>query len=134
MTQRLADGNRIVNKSTANMYRDSEGRTRRETPESITISDPVAQGIVGNLAHPRGNITGFTTLSLDLSSKRLELLKEILPGVRRVGVLWSQTNSALPFAATQAAALLSSRARHKIRNQLKVPLIALQPVEPKLSW
>jgi putative ABC transport system substrate-binding protein len=69
-----------------------------------TVGDPIASGIVDNLARPGGNITGFTLQTLELSSKRLELLKEIVPGVRRVGVLWNPVNSLPQFAATQAAA------------------------------
>jgi ABC-type uncharacterized transport system substrate-binding protein len=69
-----------------------------------TVGDAVASGIVSNLARPGGNITGFSLLSVDLSSKRLELLKEVVPAVRRIGVLWSQANTPLQFAATQAAA------------------------------
>ena len=69
-----------------------------------TVGDAVASGIVGNLARPGGNITGFSLLSLDLSSKRLALLKEVVPAVRRIGVLWSRANSPLQFAATQSAA------------------------------
>jgi putative tryptophan/tyrosine transport system substrate-binding protein len=69
-----------------------------------TVGDPVAQGIVSNLARPGGNITGFSLLSLELSSKRLELLKEIVPAVRRVGVLWNKDNKSMQFEATQAAA------------------------------
>ncbi len=42
--QMLADGTRIHNETTAQVYRDSEGRTRRETPNEVTIWDPVAQG------------------------------------------------------------------------------------------
>jgi putative tryptophan/tyrosine transport system substrate-binding protein len=69
-----------------------------------TVGDPVASGIVNNLARPGGDITGFTLKSLELSSKRLELLKQIDPEVRRVGVLWSLANTPLQFEATQAAA------------------------------
>jgi putative ABC transport system substrate-binding protein len=58
---------------------------------------------VSNLARPGGNITGFSLLSLELSSKRLELLKEIVPAVRRVGVLWNKGNAPVQFDATQAA-------------------------------
>jgi putative ABC transport system substrate-binding protein len=50
--------------------------------------DPVATGLVDSLAHPGGNITGLTRLTRDLSGKRLELLKEVVPGMLRVGVLW----------------------------------------------
>jgi putative ABC transport system substrate-binding protein len=53
----------------------------------VTSLDPVANGFVESLAHPGGNITGLSTLTLDLSGKRLELLKELAPGMSRVGVL-----------------------------------------------
>ena len=52
-----------------------------------TTQDPVATGIVDSLARPGGNITGVTTMSRELSGKRLELLKEMIPGISRVGVL-----------------------------------------------
>ena len=50
--------------------------------------DPVADGLVDSLARPGGNITGFTTISAVLTGKRLELLKETIPKVSRVAVLW----------------------------------------------
>ncbi|MEK6602262.1 MAG: ABC transporter substrate-binding protein, partial [Candidatus Binatota bacterium] len=54
----------------------------------ITTVDPVATGIVDSLARPGGNITGIALLTRDLSAKRLELLKEVVPGISRVAVLW----------------------------------------------
>src|SRR5262245_56320461 len=53
----------------------------------VTAQDPVATGAVDSLARPGGNITGLTTLTRELSGKSLELLKEVNPGVSRVGVL-----------------------------------------------
>jgi len=53
----------------------------------VTNQDPVATGIVDSLAHPGGNITGVTLLTRDLSGKRLELLKEMVPTMSRVGIL-----------------------------------------------
>ena len=53
----------------------------------VTPQDPVATGAVASLARPGGNITGLTTLTRELSGKSLELLKEVIPGVSRVGVL-----------------------------------------------
>jgi len=53
----------------------------------VTVLDPVATGLVDSLAHPGGNITGLATLQRDLSGKRLELLKEVVPRLSRVGVL-----------------------------------------------
>jgi len=52
-----------------------------------STSDPVKAGFVASLAHPGGNITGVTSISSDLYGKRLELLKEVIPGLSRVAVL-----------------------------------------------
>ena len=54
------------------------------------VADPIA--LVASLARPRGNITGLSSVSADLSGKRLELLKETLPRVSRVGILWHSAN------------------------------------------
>ena len=53
----------------------------------VTTQDPVAAGFVDSLARPGGNITGLTTLQRELSGNRLELLKEAVPGISRVGAL-----------------------------------------------
>ena len=73
-------------------------RAAKEATKSIpivmvTTADPVATGIVDSLARPGGNITGLTRLTRELSGKRLELLKEAVPGISRVGVLWAQGTS-----------------------------------------
>jgi len=52
-----------------------------------TVNDPVALGYVASLAHPGGNITGISNLSPELSGKRLELVKEVIPKATRVAVL-----------------------------------------------
>jgi putative tryptophan/tyrosine transport system substrate-binding protein len=58
-----------------------------------TVSDPVAFGLVANLARPGGNITGLTSSpGTELNGKRLELLKDIFPKVSRVAVLWNPDN------------------------------------------
>ena len=53
----------------------------------VTTGDPVADGLVPSLAHPGGNVTGITALGQVLDTKRLEILKETVPGVARVGVI-----------------------------------------------
>jgi putative tryptophan/tyrosine transport system substrate-binding protein len=59
------------------------------------IGEPVSVGIVSNLARPDANITGFATQNLDLEGKRLELLKDLLPRLSRVGMLANATNPLL---------------------------------------
>ena len=59
--------------------------------------DPLGSGLVASLARPGGNVTGLSLMAPDLAGKRLELLKEVLPGLSRVAVLW---NAANPYQAT----------------------------------
>ena len=68
-------------------------------------SNPVERGMVASLARPGGNVTGITASWDDLSGKRLELLKEILPELSRVAVLWNSTGGRqTQWKASQAAA------------------------------
>jgi putative ABC transport system substrate-binding protein len=57
------------------------------------IGDAVGAGLVASLARPGGNVTGLTLVATENSTKRLELLKDVLPGVTRVAVLWDANNS-----------------------------------------
>ena len=72
----------------------------------VTQVDPVAAGLVHSLARPGGNITGITTLQRDLSGKRLELLKEAVRKISRVGILLDPDEpvSATGFKDYEAAA------------------------------
>jgi putative ABC transport system substrate-binding protein len=56
----------------------------------MSIGDPVGTGLVKSLAHPGSNVTGVTEVSSELSGKRLEILKEAVPSLARVGVLWNE--------------------------------------------
>ena len=68
-----------------------------ETIPIVMISgqDPVGRGLVASLARPGGNITGLSIATIDLAPKRLQLLTEIAPRVRRVAVLWNPEMGAL---------------------------------------
>jgi putative ABC transport system substrate-binding protein len=72
----------------------------------VTNLDPVASGIVHNLAHPGGNITGLTRLTRELGGKRLELVKDTVPTRSRIGVLWNMEDegAAIGFKEYKAAA------------------------------
>ena len=71
-----------------------------------TGGDPVGTRLIASLARPGGNVTGLTTQSRDLSGKRLELLREAVPGVSRLAILWHQTNELdrLTLRETEVAA------------------------------
>lgn len=59
----------------------------------VAVGDPVGTGLVASLAHPGRNTTGLTSIAPELEGKRLELLKEALPKVARVAVLWNPANA-----------------------------------------
>jgi putative ABC transport system substrate-binding protein len=63
-----------------------------------SIADPVSVGVVSNLARPEGNITGFSSQNVDLEVKRLELLKDLVPQLVRVGILGNTANPFLEVA------------------------------------
>ena len=53
-------------------------------------SDPVAAGLITSLARPGGNVTGLSSLGTELNTKRLEILKDAVPKLARVGLLWAE--------------------------------------------
>ena len=83
-------------------------RAVKQATSSIPVvmsaaGDPVGEGLVQSLAHPGGNFTGLSSQGVDLTGKRLELLKEIVPGAGPVAVLWDRTVF-LQWRAAEAAA------------------------------
>jgi len=76
--------------------------------------DPVSSGYVDTLAHPGGNITGLTTLGRDLSAKRIELLKEILPRISQLAILWDADGPGPKMAFTEYQA-----AAHRLKLNLQ---------------
>ena len=74
-------------------------------PIVFTLSNnPVADGLVTSLNRPGGNVTGLSNQSSDLPGKRLELLREVVPGLRRIAMLVNVGNSVLELGEAQAAA------------------------------
>jgi putative ABC transport system substrate-binding protein len=75
----------------------------------MVVPDPVGEGLVASLARPGGNVTGLSTLAPELYAKRLELLKEAIPAVTRVGLLSNPANAHSVIASreiTNAARVL----------------------------
>jgi putative tryptophan/tyrosine transport system substrate-binding protein len=72
----------------------------------VSVGDPVGSGLVASLAGPGGNITGLSVLSPERVGKQLEILKEVLPTVSRVAILWNPANPvhALTVRAAEMAA------------------------------
>jgi len=67
-------------------------------------ADPVAAGLAASFAHPGGNVTGFSGFGVELSGKRLQLLKEAAPAIARIAGLWSPTMPTALRSATEEAA------------------------------
>jgi putative ABC transport system substrate-binding protein len=78
------------------------------------IGDAVSAGIVRNLAQPKGNVTGLTFLNSELSAKRLELLKEVLPRLSRVAVLNDVSSQQSYLDETESAAKRLDLRLHRI--------------------
>lgn len=82
-------------------------RSTRTIPIVFTLgTDPVGSGFVASLARPGGNITGVKTGSLHVAAKRVEVLKETIPGLKRIAILWNanQPGMGLQVSATEQAA------------------------------
>jgi putative ABC transport system substrate-binding protein len=74
----------------------------------VAVGDPVGTGLVDSLAHPGGNATGLTSIAPELEGKRLELIREAVPGVARIAVLWNPDNAYLIASEKQVRAAAQS--------------------------
>jgi putative tryptophan/tyrosine transport system substrate-binding protein len=71
----------------------------------VGANDPVASGLVASLSRPGGNVTGMSGMAVQLSAKRLQLLKEAMPASQRVAVLWHRMSATIgPWEELQTAA------------------------------
>jgi putative ABC transport system substrate-binding protein len=64
----------------------------------VSVGDPVGSGLIASLARPGGNITGLTNIAVELSAKLMELFAELVPGMKRVGVIHNPNNPAHTMA------------------------------------
>jgi len=75
---------------------DAARRATKSIPIVMAaVGDPIAAGFIASLARPGGNVTGASLLATELTAKRLELLKEVLPSLSRLAVLWSAANASV---------------------------------------
>jgi hypothetical protein len=101
-------------------------------------SDPIATGLVSSLSHPGGNVTGLTTLSTDLNGRRLQLLKEAVPAISCVALVWASLVAPDKEAglkeAQRAAEALGLQVQHvEIRNidDWRAAVVAVSNARPK---
>ncbi len=64
---------------------------------AVAVGDPVGTGLVASLARPGANLTGLSDITVDLSAKRLEFLKELVPTASRIAILWNPTHPTNPL-------------------------------------
>jgi len=127
--QTLRDLGYVEGRSIAIEFRWAEGRMDRLSPLAAelialktipiimtVIADPVADGLVQSLRHPGGNVTGTTLISPELVGKRIELLKEAVPRLLRLAVLWNPANP------THATALREGQTTAKALGLQTVPV------------
>ena len=94
-----------------------------------TVADPLGSGFVTSLAHPGGNITGHSTMIAELSAKRLQLLKEAIPSVTRVVVLWNLDTPYTPKVLEELKAVAPSLSIELISIGIRSP----EEIAPQLS-
>jgi putative ABC transport system substrate-binding protein len=95
----------------------------------VASADPVGTGFVASLARPGGNVTGLSAISPELSGKRLELLREAVPGLSRVAFIWNPDirGALLDYKETEGAA-------RSLRLQLQsVEVLRAEDVDPAFS-
>ena len=73
-----------------------------------SVGDPVKAGIVSSLARPGGNVTGFSSQSLELEGKRFEIMRDLLPGIARVVMLGNTPNTYIDLAMDSVERLVTA--------------------------
>ena len=111
-------------------------RATTKIPIVLVAGDVLNTGIVSNLARPEGNITGFIAVNVELEEKRIELLKDVVPGLTRVAILGNSLNPLnrvnLEIARRAAAKLSVAIETFEVQNSQEVAnkLVALTATRP----
>ncbi|HVO45025.1 MAG TPA: ABC transporter substrate-binding protein [Steroidobacteraceae bacterium] len=92
------------------------------------VSDPIGSGLVTTFSHPGGNITGMTDLGVDLVGKQLDLLKQLVPRLKHVGVVGNPTDTVWGGVWREAPA-----AAHRLRLEV-IPVMATTPSELEAAF
>ena len=95
----------------------------------MAVSEPVTQGFVASLAHPGGNLTGFTHLEPTLGAKWLDLLKEIAPNLSRAALMF---NAATPQAALFLRSVEAAAPQFAVKA-VAAPVHGLEEVEAVIT-
>ena len=101
-------------------------RAAKEATSRIPIvmafdSDPVGMGFVASLARPGGNITGLTSMAPELAGKRLELLKEMLPPLTRVAILWNPAEPGVRVSLRESETAARTLGIHIVSLEIHAP-------------
>ena len=94
-------------------------KVTREIPIVTNAGEPVGNGLAASLSHPGGNVTGTTSLSTELYAKRVDLLRQLLPGIQRVGFLYNPDYPVDQFGLKQFESACNKIAVHPIRSQAR---------------
>src|SRR6516225_10846797 len=104
-----------------------------------TIGTALDTGVVPNLAHPGGNITGFSSQNFEIAGKHVELLKDLIPGIGRVAVLSNSTNPGAVVGvrhaetAAKTAGLILDIVQYRDAADLAIALPALGALHPEAA-
>jgi putative tryptophan/tyrosine transport system substrate-binding protein len=96
LVQELVRANAAVIVASAAPAAGAAKNAMRSVPTIFVVANPVELGLVESLSRPGGYMTGLAETSADLAGKRLELLREIVPSLQKVAVLWDEGNPSNP--------------------------------------
>jgi len=110
--------------TTSSVSAQAARKATRTIPIVMTSGSPVEQGLAESFAKPGGNVTGLSVLVSDLSSKRVELLKEAFPKITRVATLWSprSTEAVAGLKETEEAAQALSIPLHLVKVETRADI------------